>query len=352
MTTHVGLDGRWLKVPPTLCLLLGYTEEELLASSFKDVTHPDDFEVDWSQRQRLIRGEIRSFDLEKRYIRKDGRIIWVYLNCSIVTEAGGQPVHFLTYLRDITGRKWAEEMQARLADILEATPDLVSSTTSDGRVIYFNQEARRVLGLPKDGAFGDWPISRALPDWANRIVQEEGIPAAIRDGSWRGETAVLGHDGREIPVSQVIIAHRDPGGGTLCLSSIARDITERKRTEEALRESEERFRSTFENAAVGIAHTDGEGRFLRVNEKLCDIVGYTRAELLARTFRDITYPEDLAVGLAQFIPLMRGESPSFSLEKRDPAQGRLARLGPRLRLAPARRGGQARVRHRDPPGHL
>ena len=64
MTTHVGLDGRWLKVPPTLCLLLGYTEEELLASSFKDVTHPDDFEVDWSQRQRLIRGEIRSFDLE------------------------------------------------------------------------------------------------------------------------------------------------------------------------------------------------------------------------------------------------------------------------------------------------
>ena len=127
---------------------------------------------------------------------------------------------------------------------------------------------------------------------------------------------MLGHDGREIPVSQVIIAHRDPGGGTLCLSSIARDITGRKRAEEALRESEERFRGTFENAAVGIAHTDGEGRFLRVNEKLCDIVGYTRAELLARTFRDITYPEDLAASLEQFIPLMRGESPSFSLEKR------------------------------------
>ncbi|MBV8314994.1 MAG: PAS domain S-box protein, partial [Planctomycetaceae bacterium] len=193
MTTHVGLDGRWLKVPPTLCLLLGYTEEELLASSFKDVTHPDDFEADWSQHQRLIRGEVRSFDLEKRYIRKDGRIIWVYLNCSIVTDAGGQPVHFLAYLRD---------------------------------------------------------------------------------------------------------------------------ITERKRAEEALRESEERFRGTFENAAVGIAHADGEGRFLRVNEKLCDFVGYTRAELLARTFRDITYPEDLAASLERFNQLMRGELPSVSLEKR------------------------------------
>ena len=96
--------GRWLKVPPTLCLLLGYTEEELLASSFKDVSHPHDFEADWSQRQRLIRGEIRSFDLEQRYIRKDGRILWVYMNCSIVADAGGQPVHFLdAVLCDITG---------------------------------------------------------------------------------------------------------------------------------------------------------------------------------------------------------------------------------------------------------
>lgn len=78
MVTHVSLDGRWLKVPPTLCELLGYTEQELLAGGFKDVTHPEDFEADWTQCQRLIRGEIRSFDLEKRYIHKDGHTIWIY----------------------------------------------------------------------------------------------------------------------------------------------------------------------------------------------------------------------------------------------------------------------------------
>ena len=109
---------------------------------------------------------------------------------------------------------------------------------------------------------------------------------------------------------------KDHAGEVYRVAGLAEDITERKQAQEALRESEERFRGTFENAAVGIAHVDAEGRFLLVNEKLCDIVGYTREELLARAFRDVTHPEDLAASLEQFHALMRGELPSFSLEKR------------------------------------
>jgi two-component system, sensor histidine kinase and response regulator len=97
---------------------------------------------------------------------------------------------------------------------------------------------------------------------------------------------------------------------------LEQEITDRKRAEAALRESEERFRGSFENAAVGIAHKDVTGRLLRVNEKLCDIVGYTREELLPRTWQDITYPGDFAASLEQHSPLMRGESLIFSLEKR------------------------------------
>src|SRR4051812_22577989 len=93
-------------------------------------------------------------------------------------------------------------------------------------------------------------------------------------------------------------------------------LLDRRRTEDALRESEERFRGTFENAGAGIADCDPQGRFLRVNQRLCEIVGHTREELLQKTWQDITHPDDLAASLEQFLPLLRGEQPGYSLEKR------------------------------------
>jgi two-component system, sensor histidine kinase and response regulator len=105
-------------------------------------------------------------------------------------------------------------------------------------------------------------------------------------------------------------------GGRRFFVSLARDITERKRTEAALRASEERFRGTFENAAVGIGHADAAGRWLLVNEKFCAIVGYSRAELLQKTYRDMTHPDDLAAGIGSFTALMRGDLASYALEKR------------------------------------
>src|SRR3954470_797151 len=93
-------------------------------------------------------------------------------------------------------------------------------------------------------------------------------------------------------------------------------LLDRRRAEDALRESEERFRGTFENAGVGIADCDLQGRFLRVNQKLCEIVGYPREELLQKAGQDITLPDDLAASLEQFLPLLRGDQPGYSLEMR------------------------------------
>jgi PAS domain S-box-containing protein len=97
---------------------------------------------------------------------------------------------------------------------------------------------------------------------------------------------------------------------------VQRELTERKQAEEALRESEERFRSTFEHAPIGMAHVALDGRWLRVNDTLCEITGYSRGELLAKTFGDLTYPDDLEKSWAHLQSLLAGEFSTYSMEKR------------------------------------
>ncbi|HEU5042170.1 MAG TPA: ATP-binding protein, partial [Gemmatimonadales bacterium] len=125
-----GLDGRFIKVPPSLCRLLGYGEAELLGMRSDDLTHPQDREADLRQRERLIRGEARSYDVEKRLIRRHGPPVWVYLNCSIVQDAAGRPLYLLAYLRDVTERKSLED-QLRQAQKMEAVGQLAGGIAHD-----------------------------------------------------------------------------------------------------------------------------------------------------------------------------------------------------------------------------
>lgn len=147
MVTHAALDGRWLKVPSTLCQLLGYDEKDLLTQSFKAITHPDDFEQDWQQCQRLIRGDIQSFELEKRYVHRDGHMVWVYLNCSVVKDEERTPLYFLTYVRDITDRKRMEHEREQLAQELVHAQKMEAIGRLAGGVAHeFNNRLMTILG--------------------------------------------------------------------------------------------------------------------------------------------------------------------------------------------------------------
>ncbi len=116
----------------------------------------------------------------------------------------------------------------------------------------------------------------------------------------------------DVEVSASMVLH----GGREVACIVGHDVTERRRKEEELRESEERFRGTFEQAAVGVAHVSPHGSWLRVNQKLCEIAGYSREELLERTFQDITHPDDLEADLGQQERLLSGGIPGYSMEKR------------------------------------
>ncbi|MDP1647813.1 MAG: response regulator [Rubrivivax sp.] len=135
-----------------------------------------------------------------------------------------------TLTAEIEERKRIEQEQARLVAIIEATPDLIGTATPDGQLLYTNQAGLRMMGVREE----DLPTHRIAdvhPEWAARLVQEVAFPHALSHGYWSGETAILGADGREIPVLQVILAHKSPDGTLEYLSTIARDITQRKTSE-------------------------------------------------------------------------------------------------------------------------
>jgi diguanylate cyclase (GGDEF)-like protein/PAS domain S-box-containing protein len=112
----IGLDGRWLRVNRRVCEITGYPAEQLLRKTFQDMTHPEDLEVDLDQVQKLLDGEIRDYQMEKRYLRADQSIVWIMLSVSVMRDAGGEPLHFVSQIEDISERKRMEKRLRWLAD--------------------------------------------------------------------------------------------------------------------------------------------------------------------------------------------------------------------------------------------
>jgi diguanylate cyclase (GGDEF)-like protein/PAS domain S-box-containing protein len=135
---------------------------------------------------------------------------------------------------EVEERRRIQEEQARLVAIIEATPDMVATGDQNGHVLYYNRAGLRMLGFEPGLDVSTVRFLETHPEWAAKLVAETGIPHAIEHGTWSGETALLGRDGREIPISQVIIAHKGPDGSVEYLSTIARDITQRKEYEDRL----------------------------------------------------------------------------------------------------------------------
>ena len=128
---HVGLDGRWLRCNDALCTLTGYSREELLEKTFADITYRDDLEADWASVRRLLSGEIETFSMEKRYIRKDGSLIWVHLTVSLLRDAQGSAQHFISIVQDIQSRKEAQAQLRQFADDLEQRVEMRTRELAD-----------------------------------------------------------------------------------------------------------------------------------------------------------------------------------------------------------------------------
>jgi|GEM_PF-3581907 len=183
--------------------------------------------------------------------------------------------------------------QARLAAIVEETTDVVGIATPDGATTYLNRAGRRLLGFADEGPLPARHVADWHAPWAGNSMREEAIPTALREGSWSGKSALLLHDGREVPVSEVIVAHRGALGEVEYLSTVIRDVTPLERAQDALRASEAELRALVEAISDVILVLDREGRYCKVARSAADRLVLPADELVGKRLHDV-FPREQA----------------------------------------------------------
>lgn len=183
--------------------------------------------------------------------------------------------------------------QARLTMVLDATSDFVGIADLDGKALYLNTAARKMLDVENEVADATVHISGVYTQWAATLLPKEGVSFAVQNGVWEGENTFLTRNGSEVTVSQVIIAHKDSGGDVHYLSTIARNITERKHAEELLRKSENKYRTLLENLPQKIFYKDMHSTYITCNENYARDLKIRPEEICGKTDYDF-YPKELA----------------------------------------------------------
>jgi PAS domain S-box-containing protein len=204
--------------------------------------HPDAIPITLEE-VKVSAESLKPFFVEERLILPQAGLKWVQVIARPERHKNGDIVWDGVVI-DITDRKKLEQEQTKLTTILEATPDYIGMINAQGEILWHNKQLRKLrpeIGDPQDNRF----VTECHPDWANKIIAEQALPIAIQEGSWSGELALLDGKGGEIPVSQVIIAHKSADGIVENFSTIMRDISDRKQAEVQLQRAyEELIRAT------------------------------------------------------------------------------------------------------------
>jgi len=240
-------EGQPLFVNSAFCSMLGFSEEELRTKHCVQFSPPEDANQDWALFQQLRAGSIDHYQLEKRYFRQDGSLVWGRLSISLLR---GEPSPLvLAMVEDITEKKREEESRFRHAAIVESSEDAIASVTLAGVIASWNAGAQRIFGYTDNEAVGS-PVTILVPP--ELLDEENQILETLRAGGRieQLETVRITKAGKRINVSLSITPIKNTTGDIVGCSGIARDITARRQAAEALRVSEERLRLAQQAARI------------------------------------------------------------------------------------------------------
>jgi PAS domain S-box-containing protein len=333
----VAPDGRYLMVNAALCDIVGYTETELLSKTYQEITHSDDVDADVRQAQQVLDGEIRSYQMEKKYIHKDGHLVWVLLSVSLVRSALGEPLYFISQVQDITDRKELEaeihehrehlarivehrtaaltiineSLQEEIADrkkveeqlrqanehvslLLESAPFVTYTARFDAQssTTYMGRSVTSITGFSPEDFVSDATL------WAARIHPSDRPQAldALRQMSDRGfnerEYRWKVADGTYrwfLDVARLV----EMSDGEKHLVGVWYDISDRKRTEEALQRSEQQIRRITDNMLDIICQTDMAGIVQYASPSCAEMLGYRPDTMVGQSIYAWIHPDDV-----------------------------------------------------------
>ena len=304
-TAQADLRGRFLMVNARLSEITGYSREELLRMSFLDVTHPDDRDATRQAAAAFFAGDAREYRLEKRYVRKDGSVVWVDVNAAPVRDAAGRLRYTVAVIQDVTARRrYQEDLQTseqRFRSLVSATAQVVWRADADGFAAEDSFTWRAYTGQTFEEFKGRGWMNAVHPDDHERVKADVMAALAGRqryeseyrlrrpDGSWSWTVA------RGTPVL-------DAGGVLREWVGTNTDITDRKRADEALRASEARLRAALEVGGVGIWELDLERGLGYWSSTAYAVIGLD-ADVTppdARAWRALVHPDDIGAVEAEW----------------------------------------------------
>lgn len=345
----VSLEGKWLKVNPKVCEIVGYSEDELLQLTFQDITHPDDLDLDLKYFQQMLMGKIKTYNMEKRYFHKNGGIVWVLLSVSLAKDNANKPLFFISQIEDITERKLASEKLAESEkryrdffdnspiplweeDLSEAKkridelkqqgvsdfrayftshPNVVTQLASSIRILDVNQAALKLYGAKNKEELFFSSESRSTGEVENNPEDFIAIAEGKTSNSWDGADETLSGESLEISLSWSVVPGYEHDYSRVIVTTF--DITERKLAREELQKSEERYKSIIEDMPMMMCRFKPDGTLTFINVFYCQYFNKSDEQLLGSNLFDLVPEEEREIVREKYLSLTH-EKPFVTYE--------------------------------------
>ena len=307
------LDGRIIQANAALCRMLGYSVEELCATTFGKLSHPDDEGPFLQKMERWLGQPGEYLDAEKRFLNRNGKVVWARVRMSLVKDSGGSPLYFVVHVEDITERKRAREVlresEERFRILADSCPAMIWGSNPEGGTQFINRAYREFCEVLGE----EWEDSRwhplIHPDDVGEYVR--AFHHAVRERApFRAEARFLRADGEWRWVASYAEPRLSAGGEYLGHVGISPDITERKHAEQALQASEEKLRQLAENIReVFWMSSPASNEILYVSPAYEQVWGRSCESLYqdSLSWAEAIHPDDLPQALDYFARQRRGE---------------------------------------------